>query len=510
MAERTYTAKETSRNPKLEACVHLISTSKDLPAFAHDIYELMTTVADKEASLSRLTNIILRNVSLTAKLLRLVNSAYFNRSGRQILSVSVAVTLLGWNTIRDLASGLMLFDKFEKQSSSAKEMVLASLLTANQARELSVHVRYPRVEEAYLCGMFGCLGELLIAFNLPKEYAQINGLVDSERVSVWEACLRVLGFTYEDLGKAMVKEWKLPERISGGMTYVEHFSSGRTTNETDQLHLITAFSRALTSAVYREETGQRGERVQYLLKRFGSALSLNPENVDLMLKAALKETREIYAIARVPLETEKLEKNLGEATAPLLPSSPQEQAAEPEVSLEEQVAQQQENNFFDLSKEVDVVIESAEDYPLNDLIMMILEAVYRGLGCDRVLFCLLEQDRAYVRGRMGIGEGAEELLADFRFPVSLLSGPIGAALVGKRDIYVEDAPTSRYSQTQFTTMVAAKGFAICPMIIGGIVVGCFYLDCLEKPLAVTDKSKEILSKLRDHAATIIAKKSRQQ
>ncbi len=73
--------RESQGQQKLESIVHQISAAGDLPAFASDVFELTTTIADQETSLSRLANIILRNVSLTAKLLRLVNSAYFNRSG---------------------------------------------------------------------------------------------------------------------------------------------------------------------------------------------------------------------------------------------------------------------------------------------------------------------------------------------------------------------------------------------------------------------------------------------
>lgn len=249
---------ESQDKQKLESCIHNISAAGDLPAFANDVFELTTTIADQETSLSRLANIILRNVSLTAKLLRLVNSAYFNRSGRQVLSVSTAVTLLGWNTIRDLAAGLMLFDQFQKQGNGAKEMVLITLLTANHSKELAHRLRYPRVEEAYLCGMFGSLGELLIAHFFSAEHAKIREIIKVQGVSDWDACHQELGFSYEDLGKAMVKHWKLPDKLCAGMLPVERFAS-RSSHEMDMLSLITSFSRALSTAVYREDPVKGGE-----------------------------------------------------------------------------------------------------------------------------------------------------------------------------------------------------------------------------------------------------------
>ena len=77
--------------------------------FADHVRELLALTAAEEASLSKLTNLILKSVSLSAKMLRLANSVQYNRSGRRILSVSHAITLLGWEAVRDLASGMHLF-----------------------------------------------------------------------------------------------------------------------------------------------------------------------------------------------------------------------------------------------------------------------------------------------------------------------------------------------------------------------------------------------------------------
>ena len=72
------------RPPKegyLEGCIQRIAAAEDLPTFAHHITELMATAGDEDATLRRLANLILKNVSLTAKVLRIVNSVYFQPRG---------------------------------------------------------------------------------------------------------------------------------------------------------------------------------------------------------------------------------------------------------------------------------------------------------------------------------------------------------------------------------------------------------------------------------------------
>ncbi|MGH9900649.1 MAG: HDOD domain-containing protein, partial [Pyrinomonadaceae bacterium] len=247
-------APESTAPPtRLELAVRRIRSSSDLPAFAHDIQELLTVTRDEVASVRRLTGVILKNLSLTTKLIRTVNSVTFNRSGREILSVAHAVTLLGWDAVRTLASGLLFFEKFDRHARDVKELTLVSLLTANAARELAVRARYPHPEEAYLAGMLSGLGELLAACYLPGEYRQVLALMKQRGLRPREAAAEALGFTFDELGRAVIGEWRLPAKTASGMTPVERLSGRSAHADETTLEIIASVSRALTHAVYREE-----------------------------------------------------------------------------------------------------------------------------------------------------------------------------------------------------------------------------------------------------------------
>ena len=84
-----------TKQQRLENCVQAILLRPDLPAFAHQVAEVLSIVRDEEASLKLLTRLVMRNYSLTSQLLRASNSLYYNRSGRSILSVSHAISYLG-------------------------------------------------------------------------------------------------------------------------------------------------------------------------------------------------------------------------------------------------------------------------------------------------------------------------------------------------------------------------------------------------------------------------------
>lgn len=74
---------------------------------------------------------------------------------------------------------------------------------------------------------------------------------------------------------------------------------------------------------------------------------------------------------------------------------------------------------------------------------------------------------------------------------------------------VDDVQLSRFHQSQFVSTVGARAFAVCPLIIDNIAIGCFYLDKAETSLKVSDRTREILFRLRDRAARIIEQKRRQ-
>src|SRR5207253_9035531 len=101
--------------------------------------------------------------------------------------VSPAVTRMGWDAIHNLSSGVLVFEHFRNQSEKLKELVLLMMLTANHARQIAIRSGLRGIEEAYLCGMFRNLGELIVACYLPREYACIREGISRNRTE-GEAC----------------------------------------------------------------------------------------------------------------------------------------------------------------------------------------------------------------------------------------------------------------------------------------------------------------------------------
>jgi HD-like signal output (HDOD) protein len=455
--------------------------------------ELTHALSDEGTSLNLLTNVILKNVSLTAMVLRLANSFHYNPRGKAILSVSRAVTMIGWDSIRNLGAGVLLFEHFRRQSDTLKELTLLMLLTGNHSRQIAIRVGRRGVEEAYLCGMLRNLGELIVACYLPDDYARILESMSRTKSAGTDACEGLLNFRFEDLGQAMAKHWNLPDEVSRCMDRPNLTAQG----EAEQLRIISAFSHGLSDAVYRVDRDECQEALKALLKRYGSAVPVKESDLPSILDAAIFETEDTFRAARLPVDHAGLASRILAATGRGPTPAQIEHCPEPAAASDV---------LESLMQELRSELAPGEDFNVNAVLMMILEAVYRGAGVDRALFCLVNEGRTEVEARLGVGADVERLIARFRFRVSTGGGPIGAALLKREDLIVNAAHSSGYSRSRFMGVTGASSFGVLPLIVDGIAVGCLYFDSTSEGLTLDARSQEALLELRKLAVTALAGK----
>ncbi|MGH9666188.1 MAG: HDOD domain-containing protein, partial [Bryobacteraceae bacterium] len=278
-----------SRRESVDRILHEISDGSDFPALSACIQEVMKKVQE-EVSVQHMTNVILKDFSMTLRVLRTANSPYYNRSGRPILSISHAVAMLGVDAVRDLAGSLVLFEHFQRKSPGLKELILLSLLSANHAREIAERIQYPRREEAYLCGMFRNLGELVAAAYRHPEYQEVLRRMRQDRLSDSQACLQVLQCTYEEIGEAVAAHWKLPDPVLDSLSGPMPALAKRRYPEAETLRLVAGFGHRLTTAIYRRETRAARASVNLLLDNYGLILGLRHDDIRQIAEAALLET----------------------------------------------------------------------------------------------------------------------------------------------------------------------------------------------------------------------------
>ena len=190
---------------------------KDLPTISAVANEI--NVADKNDALTAksLGAIINRDPALTATILKLANSAYYGMS-REIAKTERAVTILGFDTIKNLALAISVFHVFKNQDEPLLDLKglwyhslgvgLVAKHLAQRSPILACDKSLP--EQAFICGLLHDIGKIAFAQNLPTEMAEILKQTRSGTLPQHEIEKNILGFTHQKAGQAMADAWNFP------------------------------------------------------------------------------------------------------------------------------------------------------------------------------------------------------------------------------------------------------------------------------------------------------------
>ena len=461
---------------RLQRKLRHILQADDFPALSKLFTETMALSPDNDASSQRLANLVLRDYGLTVKVIRTANTIQYNRTGKPIRSATHAMLLLGSRTVRDLATTLILFEHYHRKSPGLKELMLLSMLTATHARELAARLGIPEPEEVHLCGMFRNLGEVLVAAHFPQDYARILEAFRNARANagpnvgpiaeanaMQTAALNVLGFTYEDLGAAVARHWGMPETVGEAMRM-----SASAANR--QIAAVVAFSHELTTAIYRDDVTRGPLRVAEAARRHCAALGIQHEVVGEVLEIAVKETKDVFATARVSLDDLRLRTQTANALRALCAGDGN--AGDPSTAVAETPAELRQR----LVQEAESALDPERGYGLEAVVLILLESLMRGGPFDRVVFAITNAERTMVEARLGLGEGTDQLIPRLR--VSTRSAPVSLALEWRRVAMrtVERALTGE--EAKWCASVGATAFGVAPLMVDGKLVGCLYADCV--------------------------------
>ncbi len=453
-----------------------ILAGRDFPALSQQIADTITALDDNAGSMQRLTNIVLREYSLTLSVVRTANSAQYRRADKQIQSVTRAMMLLGARTVRQLASSLLLFENYRKHSAGLKELMLLSLITANHARAIALRLGIIDPEEAHLSGMCRNLGEVLVACHFPVDYARIHTLVRERKHHEASAALAVLGFRYEELGQALCRHWGMPEAVAESM-------QSRVSKASSQVSAVTAFAHDLTSIMYRRDvdSGDARKDLDAVVARHANRIRLTRAQVAEVVAVALEETRELFLTANVHIDALRM-KQLSEAACTALGVTALGNAVWDETQDDASAARLaplRERLRQDLESKVD----PAAGVDLGQLLLLALEGALRGTPFDRVVACVLSPDRTRLRARSGLGFGMERLLVEFDFPMTPQGGAIPAALLQGKAVYVPGDRAMTVLEQRLAGKLGIAQFGLFPIIVDGQIVACLYGDrAVREPL----------------------------
>jgi HD-like signal output (HDOD) protein len=200
-----------------ERLKQLATRVKNLPTLPALQSQLTGELRKDSPSMERVGEIISRDIGMTAKILQLVNSAFFGLA-QPISSTTEAAVYLGLNTIRALTLSMGIFSQYDQKMCrlfSLDALAQHSWTTGIMARAVAQLERkdMKTVEQCFLAGMLHDVGQLVLAFELHEEYSAVISKARDQNVQVWQVEQEFFGASHADVGAYLLALWGLPNPI---------------------------------------------------------------------------------------------------------------------------------------------------------------------------------------------------------------------------------------------------------------------------------------------------------
>jgi len=182
------------------------------------VFEL---IESNDAGAQDIGDVISRDPSLTARLLRLVNSAFYGFS-RRVDTVSRAITVVGVRELYSLVIAVSAIKSFTNLPNSLVNVDTFwrhGIYTGLIARALAKRCRVLHPERMFIAGMMHDIGSLVLYNRMPEVCADLLLVCDGDEGILHQAELSELGFSHADLGGALLNTWMLPETLQEAVGY---------------------------------------------------------------------------------------------------------------------------------------------------------------------------------------------------------------------------------------------------------------------------------------------------
>ncbi|MGM0640060.1 MAG: HDOD domain-containing protein [Thermotogota bacterium] len=271
---------------------------EELPTPDFIVQRIINIASDPNSSVKDLNAAVLESPSLSAKILKLSNSAYYALP-RKITKLSQAINILGFKTVRNLAMSIFTVKNFfrnEYDFFNTKKFWTHLMATAIGAELLAKTINFPEREEAFLAGLLHDLGKIAMSNIMPESFEMIIKVANHKKISFKKAEELLESYSHESIGKLLFKQWGLSDLIINSAGF--HDSVDNLTDDNSKMIVqIIHIANITTNTLYYGYSGNFGIEVPDT--NSWNNLGLNPKkyfNYVEALKKKIDESEEFMNI----------------------------------------------------------------------------------------------------------------------------------------------------------------------------------------------------------------------
>lgn len=432
---------------------------RDMPIFSRTVQALNDAIEDRRSGVLELSRIILEDPTLTAKILKLSNTPYYNPGRQKLATVTRAIVLIGLQVVRDLALACVFIESLlaAHNREQVRRHIARALHAAVQAKSIAILANDPEPEEVFIAALLHNIGHIVFWCFAEKQGTELSRVL-AQGVAAEPAERQVLGFRLRQLGAALSRRWKL-----GGLLD-EVFTSTTPGGRPELVRLGCELAE-------QADRGWEDSETQAVIRRIAELT--NREHDELLERLAQNARNTVKLAAQF---------GAGDCTAylPVLPSPSgrTEEVAPPPVADAATELDKDSARLMQVLHDISVLLAGDTSPPLTIVLELILEGCYRALGMDRVLLALMDPGRKLLRDTAALGwPGGRPALLE---PVKCIPQNLfGFALEQNQAIWIKapaDPPYSILYTPGTIRLLGKQECLIAPIGLPRRPIGLIYAD----------------------------------
>ena len=425
---------------------------QELPVLSGTLGELERALSNEEYSSFALARVILQDPPLTAKVLRVANSAFYNPGGRPISMVSRAVMILGFDAVRSICTSIAIIEALLSGVSRGRllDEIARALHAAVVARFLARHRQDPTPEEVFVSTLLQRVGHMVFWSLGGAEVEALDEALKEMPQGSEGLEIEVLGFPLRKLSVALCVAWRLPSLPAGEGGRAESRKS------MEEIAWDVAFEAP---------------------KGWGSA-GLRRVARDVAWVLSCDEGQAVETLQKLASEASDYAMALGSKEVAVRIPSPTISDASYDVDNDPS-AMGEEDRGAELQVLQEITSSLLDRLDVNSILQMVLEGIHRGVGMDRTALAILDPRSGEVRCKLALGKGRREFMDKFRFAVKTTQPHALTEIVEKCGSQIfdpsEKAPVTRFSHPIYE-LFEDSPFLAQAVAVNGRTLGMFLAD----------------------------------
>lgn len=200
-------------NKELETA---IMTAGDLPTIPIVATKVMQLIESETATAEELARIVASDPAVAARVIKISNSSFYGCQ-RQIQTLSSAIVILGFNTLKSLVVAASVKQVYKPFGLTEKMLWEHSFAAGLAARIIAGNTRAANEEESFLAGLFHDIGKIIMNSLDKDKFQAVMQRCYNERISFEDAETSIYPFSHDEVGAYVIKKWNFPDALTNAI-----------------------------------------------------------------------------------------------------------------------------------------------------------------------------------------------------------------------------------------------------------------------------------------------------